>query len=165
MITFAINDVIDDLLENDASAVENRPNENVVEESVPDVDEEKRCETGKDLQPNRRPSLTNACVDVLKEKLVEPMIEPLPHVGVFVHTTDTARCLWHRNPIQMAERNGNTIVNDVLVVEELTHQIADAEKCQRVEQFQVEVHNDAINVKIVERKFSQHEPEDKSHEV
>lgn len=47
---FAVDHVINELLENDANAVQKRPHKDIVEESVPDVDEKEGGESGQDLQ-------------------------------------------------------------------------------------------------------------------
>lgn len=78
--SFAFDDVINKLLKDNASAIEQRPDKNVIEKPVPDVDEEKRCESSDDLVKHRRAFLAHSSVNVLEKEFVQTVVEPLPHV-------------------------------------------------------------------------------------
>jgi hypothetical protein len=93
------------------------------------------------------------------------VIEPLPHVGVLVDPTNAARSLWHVNSVEVTEGDGNSVVNDVLVVEELSRQVPYTEEGQRVEEFQVQIADDAVNVEEVQTQLGQEEPEGKPKKV
>lgn len=161
----ALDHVINEFLEHDARAVQERPDEDVIEEAVPDVDEQERREAGENLVKHRRPSVTHAGVDVLEQELVQPVVEPFPHVWVFVDAADAARRLRHVDPVQLAEGDGHAVVDDVFVVKELSHQVTDAEERQRVQQLQVQVENDAVYVKVVQGELRQEEPEGEADDV
>lgn len=50
---FTFDDVINEFFEDNANAIEDRPHEDVVEEAVPDVNEEESDETGEDFHRQR----------------------------------------------------------------------------------------------------------------
>lgn len=73
--------------------------------------------------------MTHAGVNVFEEKLVKAVIEPLPHVGVFVNAANAAGYFRHVDVVKLSERYRNSVMNDILVVEELTEAVSDSKEC------------------------------------
>lgn len=109
--------------------------------------------------------MAHGSVNVLEEKFVETVVEPFPHVSVFVHPTDAPRCLRHVDVVKLAEGDRNTVVDDVFIVEELTETVTDTEKRQRVKQLQVQIYHDAVEIEEVHRKLGEEKPKRKPHEI
>lgn len=161
----AVDDVVDELLEHDAGAVQQRPDQNVVEESVPDVNEQESDEAWDDLTQWCRPLVTRFRVNVLEQELVESVVEPLPHVRVFMNSADADRRLRHRDSVELAEGDWHAVVDDIFVVEELAGEVANSEERQRVEQFEIEIEHNTVDVEKVQSELCQEEPETKPEQV
>lgn len=125
-------ELLHESLHHDADPVERAPDHDESVQTVPDVDENERDRASHNFARPGRGLRAELGVNVSEQELVQAAIKELPHVRVEMNAPDADGFLGHVYAVEPAERDPDSVKDDVLDVEELAHQVAATVQNQRL---------------------------------
>lgn len=143
--------MVEELLDNNTKAIHDWPDEHKDVETVPHVNEGERYQAREEFAADRWGFGAQGDVDVsgnriselakfwmrtknsLEQKFVQSVVEPFPHISIFMYPANTFGLVRHFYAIKLPKSNSSSVKYYVLDVEKLSHQISQTEEFEGME--------------------------------